>query len=158
MTESDPQHWRRIFDIQTAHFTGVIAGDSPSGRIDVTYTTVGGSSLFSMTDRELEVPAGSPVLDELVSAAERGAFIRLTRNGRRVAAVVPAEIAESLLREPFDEDDDHPEPPGDQGRRTLGDLWLEQGVPVVTDPAELRGEGFPDFDQFFSALTSARSR
>lgn len=156
MTGTDPQYGRRIFDIQTAHL--VIAGESPSGRMDVTYSTVGGSSLFSMTDRDLEVPAGSPVLDELVSAAERGACIRLTRNGRRVAAIVPADIVESLLREPFDEDDEHPEPPVDQGRRTLGDLWLEQGVPVVADPAVLRGEGFPDFDQFFSALTSERPR
>jgi hypothetical protein len=156
MTATDPQHGRRVFDIHTAHFAGVIVSESHASRLDVTYSTVGGSSLFSITDRELEVPAGSPVLDELVSAAANGAFICLTRNGHRVAAVVPAEIAESLLRDPFDEDDEHPEPPIDHGRRTLGDLWLEQGVPVVTDPAELRGEGFPDFDQFLSTLTSER--
>jgi transcriptional regulator with XRE-family HTH domain len=42
----------------------------------------------------IEVPAGSPVMDQLVIAATGGTVTYLTQEGRRVAAVVPADLAE----------------------------------------------------------------
>jgi hypothetical protein len=81
----------------------------------------------------------------------------LTRDGRRVAAVVPVDIAESVLRQPpGGDDDDHPLAAGP--RRTLAELCREQDVWPVEDPGEPRGEELPDFDEFFAEAMSARSR
>lgn len=52
--------------------------------------------LVDMTDREIEVPEGSGLLDHLLATAEAGGTIYLVRDGVRVAAVVPADVAESL--------------------------------------------------------------
>lgn len=48
------------------------------------------------TAREIEIPRGSVVFDHLARSAQDGGFVYLTRDGRRVAAVVPADVAESF--------------------------------------------------------------
>jgi hypothetical protein len=150
---------RHIVSIKTAHFAGLIAGDHASGQIDVTVRTAGGPTLVSMSDQEIEIPMGSPFLDGLLSAAMIGTVIYLTREGRRIAAVVPADIAESLLNDPLGEEENgDPAPGGGAGRRRLQQLIREQGVRPVEDPAELRGAEMVDFDEFFSAAMSARLR
>jgi hypothetical protein len=158
MTLGSPQLGRHVFSINTAHFAGAV-GDHASGQVDVTVRAADGPTLVSMTDQDIEVPLGSPVLDHLLAAAMAGTVTYLTRQGRRVAAVLPADIAESVLQEPPGQDDDgRPVPPAGAGRRTLAQLRREQGVQPVQDPAELRGAELADFDQFFSAAMSARSQ
>lgn len=44
--------------------------------------------------RVIEVPAGSPVLDQLVTAATEGTVTYLTQEGRCVAAFVPVDLPE----------------------------------------------------------------
>jgi hypothetical protein len=46
--------------------------------------------------RELEMPWGSPVFQHLAAVAGDGGTVYLTRFGRRVAAVVAVDVAESL--------------------------------------------------------------
>lgn len=45
--------------------------------------------------RDLEMPWGSPVFEHLAAVATGGGTVYLTRFGRRVAAIVPADVAES---------------------------------------------------------------
>jgi hypothetical protein len=113
--------------------------------------------LLMEADRDVEVPAGwSPFLDRLIAGARVGSVRYLTRDGQRVAAVVAADMAESMFDEPPLDDDDPLVAPA-AGPPTLADLQRAQGVRPVDDPAELRGPGMPDFDQFFAAVMSARS-
>jgi hypothetical protein len=153
---ADPD--RHVVSIQTAHFAGLVAGNHASGRIDMTVQTTGGPTLVSMTDQEIEVPVGFPFLDHLMAAAMIGTITYLTREGRRIAAVVPADIAESPVHDPLGQEAEDAPAAGGAGRRKLQDLIREQGVRPVQDPAELRGEEMADFDEFFSAAMSARSR
>jgi len=157
MTTPSSKLDRHLTSLNTAQVAGAV-GDHASGRVNMTIRTAAGLLGFSMHDKEIEVPAGFPPLDRALSATADGATIYLTRDGHSVAALVPAAVAKSILQEfPVEDDeDDHPEPPTDRGERTLDDLWREQGVQPVTDPAELRGEAFPDFDQFFAAVTAGR--
>jgi hypothetical protein len=108
MTSASPQLDRpnlSINDLKTGHFAGV--GDHASGRIEVTvHPAAVGPTLVSVTDQEIEIPPGWPLTDHLLAAAKAGARIYLTQDGLRVAAVVPADVAESLHREPPTEDDD----------------------------------------------------
>jgi hypothetical protein len=158
MTTDHTELDRHVFAIHTAHFAGLIAGNQASGRIDMTVQAAGGPTLVSMTDQEIEVPVGFPLLDHLIAAAMIGTVTHVTREGRRIAAVVPADLAESLVHDPLGEEAEDGPAPGGAGRRKLQDLIREQGVRPVQDPAELRGEEMADFDQFFSAAMSARSR
>jgi hypothetical protein len=152
---TDPD--RHVVSIKARRFAGAV-GNQASARIDMTVETVGGPTLVSMTDQEIEVPAGFPFLDRLVAAAMIGAVTYITREGRRVAAVLPADIAESILHDPLGHEEEDGPAPGGAGRRELQDLIREQGVRPVQDPAELRGEEMADFDDFFSAAMSARPR
>jgi hypothetical protein len=148
---------RHIVTLNITHFAGLIAGDHASGRIDVAVRPADGPTLVCMDDQEIEIPAGWPLLDRLLAAAMTGAVTYLARDGRRVAAVLPADLAESIVNEPLPGDgDDHPVSAAGP-RPTLDDLQREQGIRPVEDPAELRGEEMADFDQFFSAAMSARA-
>jgi len=44
--------------------------------------------------------ADSPILAQLVEAVADGTIINLTRDGCRLAAVVPIDLVEALLAEP----------------------------------------------------------
>jgi antitoxin (DNA-binding transcriptional repressor) of toxin-antitoxin stability system len=109
-----------------------------------------------MTDQEMEMPAGSPVLGQLVDAVANGTVTYLTQEGRRVAAVVPADLAESIVpARPTDGDDDLVLSAA-ESRRRLEQLRREQGVQPIKDPADLRGPGMPEEEAraFSEAATS----
>jgi hypothetical protein len=55
--------------------------------------------LVGMTDREIEVPPDSGLVDHLVDIVRNGGPVYLTRDGVRVAAVVNREVAEALAAE-----------------------------------------------------------
>ena len=80
------------------------------------------------TAREIEIPRGSVLFDHLARSAQDGGFAYLTRDGRRVAAVVPADVAESLEEEPDRE-------PGAGVREILED-WDARLAPVPPEIAE----------------------
>jgi len=92
------------------------------------------------------------------AAAAAGTITYLTRDGRRIAAIVPADLAESLLPEPSAEEDDLVLSV-EESRRRFEQLAREQGVQPVADPAELRGPGMPEkeFRAFHEAVMSGRS-
>jgi hypothetical protein len=46
--------------------------------------------------REIELPRGSTVFEHFLQVALSGGVLYLTRHGRRVAAIVPADVAESF--------------------------------------------------------------
>ena len=46
--------------------------------------------------RDIEVPAGSVLLDHVLRTAVDGGILYLTRHGRRVAGIVPADVAETF--------------------------------------------------------------
>jgi hypothetical protein len=52
--------------------------------------------LLDPTDREVEMPSGARLFEHFAAVAGNGGIVYLTRGGRRVAAVVPADVAESL--------------------------------------------------------------
>lgn len=60
-----------------------------------------------MSDRQVEVPRDSGILDRIVQIAENGGPLYLIRDGVRVGAIVNHDVAESLARD--QEDDDEPE-------------------------------------------------
>jgi hypothetical protein len=109
-------------------------------------------------EEETEVPPGTPILSESIGLAVEGVVTYLTRGGRRIAAVVPVELAESIPPAPPAEGDNSA-PRAGGCQRILEQLAREQGVRPVTDPAELLGPGMPDdeFAAFFKAATSGRS-
>ena len=72
--------------------------------------------------QEVEIPEGSPALDQVVDAATAGTVTYLTREGQRVE-----ELAEFLLPEPAVEDDD-PGLSADKSRRRLEVVARAQGV------------------------------
>ncbi len=82
------------------------------------------------TAREIESPRGSVLFEHLVRSARDGGFVYLTRDGRRVAAVVPADIAESL------EGGEPDEEPGAGVRELLAEAEARVG-PV---PSEIAAE------------------
>ncbi len=87
-----------------------------------------------MTHQEIEVPEDPAVLNQAVDAATGGTVTYLTRQGQRLAAIVPAELVELLLPEPYT-DADHLGLSVDKSRRRLELLARVQGVRPVTDPA-----------------------
>ncbi len=98
---------------------------------------------------EIEVPPGSGLLEYLLHRTRRGGRVYLTRDGRRLAGVVPADVAESI---------DTGEGATLPRRRTLDEIRWEQGVEPVGDPAELQGEVLAEaeFAEFYAAVMSAR--
>lgn len=81
------------------------------------------------TARELELPRGSALLHHLADAVSDGNVVYLTRFGRRVAAVVAADLAESLERSEPDRE------PGAGLREILDDMHARVG-PVPAEVAE----------------------
>ena len=129
-------------------FDSYLTLSHPSGTV-----IVGGDLpvLIGADRSEIEVPRGSSLLEHLLHRTRLGGRVYLTRDGRRVAGVVPADVAESI-----DTEEDGPNPPR---RRTLDELRWEQGIEPVEDPAELQGETLPDaeFAEFYAAVMSART-
>jgi hypothetical protein len=80
------------------------------------------------------------ILNQAVDAVATGTVTYLTRDGHRVAAVVPVELAEPAPPEPSAAVDDDLVLSVAESRRRLDQLAREQGVLPVSDPAELRGE------------------
>jgi antitoxin (DNA-binding transcriptional repressor) of toxin-antitoxin stability system len=128
-------------------FDGFLAVSHLSGTV-----VVGGDvPVLLRTDRqEIEAPRGSGLLEYLIDRVRLGGRVYLTRDGQRVAGVVPADVAESI--------DPEEDGPVASRRRTLDELRWEQGVEPVEDPAELQGEvlGEAEFAEFFAAVMSAR--
>lgn len=89
------------------HDHGVIVngiGDRFSPTMTLVARSLSSHVLVGMTDREIEVPEGSGLFDHLIATAEVGGTIYLMRDGVRVAAVVPADVAESLAAEAAEDD------------------------------------------------------
>jgi hypothetical protein len=109
-----------------------------------------------MTHQDIEIPQDLTTLNQAVEAAITGTVTYLTREGNRVAAIVPADLAEPLPSEP--PADDALILSVDESRRRFGQLAREQGVQPMTDPAELRGPGMDEgeFRAFRAAVTSGR--
>ena len=64
----------------------------------------GSLALVDANAREMELPRASAVFEHLAAIAGGGGVVYLTRFGRRVAAVVPADVAEALEQAEPDED------------------------------------------------------
>lgn len=79
--------------------------------------------------REFEIPRTSTLLHHLASAVGHGGVVYLTLYGRRVAAVVPADVAESW------EDEEPDREPGAGLREILEDMEARVG-PVPPEIAE----------------------
>ena len=94
------------------------------------------------TAREIEIPRGSPLLDHLARSARDGGFVYLTRDGRRVAAVVPADVAESSEQDELDLE------PG-AGVREIVEDWDSRLDPVAHEIAE-------EVDRQWAAAASLR--
>jgi hypothetical protein len=83
-TQQDRPLWTNSFE----HFTATIFGGA---------TTISADSwLPDPAAREIELPAVSVLFGHLEQTARSGGIVYLTRFGRRVAAVVPADVAESF--------------------------------------------------------------
>jgi hypothetical protein len=114
-----------------------------------------------MTHQEIEIPEDLAVLHQAVDDATTGMVTYLTREGQRVAAIVPVDLAGALASEPAGEDDlawGDLILSVDESRRRFHQLAREQGVEPVTDPAELRGPGMDEeeFRAFYEAVTAGR--
>jgi hypothetical protein len=81
------------------------------------------------TAREVELPRGSALLHHLASAVADGGVVYLTLYGRRVAAVLTADVAEALERSEPDRE------PGAGLREILDDMEVRVG-PVPPEVAE----------------------
>jgi hypothetical protein len=153
MTTEDVKLDHRPYAVNTSTVHTATLVNQSIEKMEVRLPATGLPALVSLTGKDIEIPEGS-WLDDIAAAVVGGAVIYLTRRGRGDVAVVRAEVVSRLLHEYPAVGDEYPESRTSQDRRTLDDLWLQQGVPLVSDPAELRGEGFSDFDEFLSALKS----
>jgi hypothetical protein len=79
--------------------------------------------------REIEIPRGSLLFEHLARSAQDGGFVYLTRDGQRVAAVVPADVAASSEGEELDLE------PG-AGVREIIEDWDARLDPVPQEIAE----------------------
>lgn len=100
MVSSEPVRSRPVVRFRTNH--GVVFNE---GRLTLVARGPARHILVGMSDREIEVPPDGGVLDHLVATAQHGGPVYLTRDGVRVAAVVGADLAESLTRDQADDDD-----------------------------------------------------
>ncbi len=102
-----------------------------SGTVYAGATTISTDSWLPVDQlaRELEAPYGSVVFEHLLQVARRGGTVYLTRFGRRVAAVVPADVGESL------EDAEPDREPGAGLRELLEEAESRLG-PVPAEIAE----------------------
>ena len=67
-------------------------------------STDGSLLLVDVHAREVELPRGSALFEHLALTASGGGILYLTRHGRRVAAVVPADVGESIEQAESDRD------------------------------------------------------
>jgi hypothetical protein len=86
------QQWTFEQSVRSADFVGVqIRGQVPD------------PVSFSEWGNEIAVAApGSAFVERLLTAGRTGGVLFLTRYGERLAAVVPADVAESLLDQPLE--------------------------------------------------------
>jgi hypothetical protein len=68
------------------------------------YSADGSLALVDVNAREVELPRGSAVFEHFAATAAAGGIVYLTRHGRRVAAVVPSDVAEALEQAEPDQD------------------------------------------------------
>lgn len=117
-----PQLGPRI-DRSSGHFT---TGYFQTGNI-----VFGGDEVppIDPTAKDVELPRHSVLLHHLVSAIADGGAVYLTLFGRRVAALVPADVAESW------EDEEPERPPGVGLQEILDDMEARVG-PVPAEVAE----------------------
>lgn len=94
------------------------------------------------TVRDIELPQNSPLFRHLATVAGLGGVVYLTAFGRRVAAVVPADVAESMER--TDEDVD----PGAGLRELLAEAEARLG-PV---PPEIAAEVDRQWDAALASM------
>lgn len=81
--------------------------------------------LDHVAGHDYELPSHSAAPAEAVDAAAAGQVVYLTRNGQRIAAIVPAEVAE------------HAEHAGDLVRQRLADAGLLSTVtPLDSEPPD----------------------
>jgi hypothetical protein len=107
---------------------------------------------------EIEIPEDLAILNQAVDAATDGTITYLMRDGRRLAALIPAELAELLL--PGRATDADPGRSADKSRRRLELLARVQGVEPSTDPDELRGPEMSEEEAraFHAAVVAGRTR
>jgi hypothetical protein len=84
---------------------------------------------IDLTAREFEIPRTSTLLHHLAGAAGQGGVVYLTLHGRRVAAVVPPDVAESW------EDEEPEREPGSGLQEILDDMEARLG-PIPPEIAE----------------------
>jgi hypothetical protein len=83
--------------INAAHIDKVMIGCTITAALD-RITDTAEASLFSSTDGHITVPSkSSPLVEHLLERASAGEYAYLLRRGQRIAAVLPALVAESLL-------------------------------------------------------------
>ena len=68
------------------------------------FSADGSLALVDRNAREIELPRGSALFEHLAETAAGGGIVYLTRHGRRVAAVVPVDVAEALEQAEPDQD------------------------------------------------------
>lgn len=117
-----PQLGHRI-DQSSGHF---VAGYVGTGTIYVVGDEV---PPVDPTAKDFELPRHSALLHHLVSAIADGGAVYLTLFGRRVAALVPADVAESW------EDEEPERPPGAGLQEILDDMEARVG-PVPAEVVE----------------------
>jgi len=116
-----------------------------------------------MTHQEIEIPKDLAVLHQAADATATGIVTYLTREGQRVAAIVPVDLAEVLPAEAAGEEDDDLALDDlilsvEESQRRFHQLAREQGVEPVRDLAELRGPGMDEEEVrgFYEAVVSGR--
>jgi hypothetical protein len=104
--DSQPKNGYSIGPI--TQINGMAIGDHASGQSDGVGHPTRELVLLSVTGQDITVPPyNSPLVEHLLVEAGRGGLIFLSRYGRRIAAVIPADVAKSILAEhPGDDDDD----------------------------------------------------
>jgi hypothetical protein len=122
---------------------GVSAGEHARTEVHLSMPP-GEPHVISMLDSEVEMPYISLFFERLLAAVAAGSTLFLIRDHRRIAAIMPADMAESLLRCQPGEDEDELDDP------------VEPDAHLVEDPAELRGEPMPNFDRFLASVLSRR--
>lgn len=120
-------------DFWDNRIAGLFAGSHLSG--SVTISPDGSSTVLDPHARDVEAPAGSALFEHLLRNAGRGGFIYLTRDGRRVAAVVPADVAESLEQDDQATSQDH-----DERMANLQELLDDAEARLGAVPQEVQDE------------------
>jgi hypothetical protein len=132
MSAEGPQPERGGYGLPYVYNTNVngaaVVGDHASARFGRVGRTAAESPLVSIKDEDVTVPVGqSPLLDTLLEMVGTSGFVFIERYGRRVVALVPAEVAESMLGTALD-DEAPPEGPAKAAWAALRRV-RERGAP-----------------------------